>query len=164
MSRQDPDDMKKSLHEGAAVHSMFLRQGLPVDAMMDVVMEALQVSSEGDDSNGYKVSVQAGEINSGVFVVKENGHYKMLDSSDKPNAIGLEILDRLAAKNLNGARVMLDWIRQSQHVQGGDDPLAGKAFPRMWTKGKREMLNKREWPRRRCCARRRKRRRMEWRF
>jgi hypothetical protein len=50
--------------------------------------------------------------------------------------VGLEILDRIAAGNLEGARVLLDWLREAQHLEGGDDPLAGQAFPRFWTKGK----------------------------
>jgi tetratricopeptide (TPR) repeat protein len=31
---------------------------------------------------------------------------------------------------------MLDWVRDDEHLAGGDDPLAGFAFPRIWTKGK----------------------------
>jgi tetratricopeptide (TPR) repeat protein len=69
-------------------------------------------------------------------VVKGNGLYKILDSSNKPNTVGWEILDRVASNNLTGARVLLDWIRKVQHVAGGDDPLTGQAFPRMWTIGK----------------------------
>jgi tetratricopeptide (TPR) repeat protein len=71
-----------------------------------------------------------------VYVVKEDGKYLILDTSEKPSAIGLEVLDRLEAHDLRGARVLLDWLRDEQHLAGGDDPLAGKAFPRLWTKGK----------------------------
>jgi len=60
----------------------------------------------------------------------------LLDSSDKPNAIGLEILDRLAAHDLVSARQLLDWVRDLQHLAGGDDPFEGEAFPRFWTQGK----------------------------
>jgi tetratricopeptide (TPR) repeat protein len=31
---------------------------------------------------------------------------------------------------------MLDWVRDEEHLAGGDDSLAGFAFPRIWTKGK----------------------------
>ena len=67
--------------------------------------------------------------------MKENGQYKLLDSSDKPNAIALEMLDRIKAGNLNGAKVLLDWIREDQHLGGGDDTLGGPVFPRFWIKG-----------------------------
>jgi len=43
----------------------------------------------------------------------------------KPNSIGLEILDRLQPGNTAGARVLLDWVRDEEHLAGGDDPLAG---------------------------------------
>jgi len=69
-------------------------------------------------------------------VIKEDIKYKILDGAEKPNSIGLEILDRLQSGNTAGARVLLDWVRDEEHLAGGDDPLAGFAFPRMWTKGK----------------------------
>jgi tetratricopeptide (TPR) repeat protein len=97
----------------------------------------MQSVAEGDDANGYRVTLKApGSNDLTFFVVKENGQYKLLDSNDKPNAIGLEILDRVNAGNLDGARVLLDWIRESQHLSGGDDPLEGFSFARLWTKGK----------------------------
>jgi len=46
------------------------------------------------------------------------------------------VLDRVAANDLSGARVLLDWLREDMHLTGGDDPLVGVPFPRFWTKGK----------------------------
>jgi tetratricopeptide (TPR) repeat protein len=76
-----------------------------------------------------------GGINTTFFVVKEYGQYKLLDSEDKPNAIGLEILDRIKAGDLKGAKALLDWLREDTHLEGGDDPLGGATFPRFWIKG-----------------------------
>jgi tetratricopeptide (TPR) repeat protein len=70
-----------------------------------------------------------------ILIVKEDGKYRMLDSLEKPNAVGLEMLDRIAAKDLEGTRVLLDWIREQQHLAGGDDPFEGEPFPRFWSKG-----------------------------
>jgi tetratricopeptide (TPR) repeat protein len=70
-----------------------------------------------------------------AFVVKEDGAYKLLDTDDKPNSIALEMLDRIKAGDLQGAKVLLDWLREDQHLAGGDDPLGGPIFPRFWTKG-----------------------------
>jgi tetratricopeptide (TPR) repeat protein len=67
--------------------------------------------------------------------VKEDGQYKLLDSMDKPNAVALEMLDRIKAGNLSGAKILLDWIREDQHLAGGDDALGGPVFPRFWIKG-----------------------------
>ena len=68
-------------------------------------------------------------------MVKEDGQYKLLDTLDKPNSIGLEMLDRIQAGDLKGAKVLLDWLREDQHPEGGDDPLGGPVFPRFWIKG-----------------------------
>ena len=70
-----------------------------------------------------------------IFVVKEDGQYKMLDTIDKPNSIALEMLDRIQAGDLKGAKALLDWMREDLHLEGGDDPLGGPVFPRFWTKG-----------------------------
>jgi tetratricopeptide (TPR) repeat protein len=105
--------------------------------MIDVVFPAMQGQVEGDDNSGYRVTLRpAGSNKITMWVIREEGHYKILDGAEKPNSVGLEILDRLAAGNLAGARILLDWVRDEQHLAGGDDPLAGAAFPRMWTKGK----------------------------
>lgn len=45
-------------------------------------------------------------------------------------------MDRVSAGDSAGARVLLDWLREDQHLVGGDDPLTSAPFPRMWTKGK----------------------------
>jgi len=47
----------------------------------------------------------------------------------------LEMLDRIKAGDLNGAKTLLDWLREDIHIEGGDDPLGGPIFPRFWTKG-----------------------------
>jgi hypothetical protein len=74
--------------------------------------------------------------------VKGNGLYKILDSSNKPNTVGWEILDRVASNNLTGARVLLDWIRDVQHVAGGDDPWRGRRSLACGQSAKKEMLAK----------------------
>ena len=103
---------------------------------IDILIAMLQPNVEGNDASGYRAKLQIpNSTKLTFFVVKEEGHYKILDTIEKPNSVGLEILDRIAANNLEGARVLLDWIRDEQHLAGGDDPLAGQAFPRFWTKG-----------------------------
>jgi hypothetical protein len=59
----------------------------------------------------------------------------LLDTGEKPNAIALEMLDRIQAGDLRGAKALLDWMREDVHLEGGDDPLGGPVFPRFWTKG-----------------------------
>jgi len=104
---------------------------------IDLSITRAQPTAQGNDATGYKVTLwAAASYKSATYVVKEEGHYKVLATSQYPAAIGLEVLDRIAANDLAGARAFLDWLREDQHLEGGDDPLAGEPFPRFWTKGK----------------------------
>jgi tetratricopeptide (TPR) repeat protein/transglutaminase-like putative cysteine protease len=137
MNRTDSDDLKQAMGFGGQFRSQFSRSGLPVEAMIDMVIQLIESKTEGTDASGYRVTLRApGAQTLIMFVVKEDGEYKILDSVERPNSVALEVLDRLAAGDLAGARALLDWVRDAQHLVGGDDPFAGYAFPRFWTKGK----------------------------
>ncbi len=102
----------------------------------DVALSVVQVAAEGDDARGYRVQLQfPGQSSKVMFVVKEDGQYKGLASAEEPHEIGLEAMARLEAGDEAGARHWLDWAREEQSLQGGDDPLSGPAFPRFWTRG-----------------------------
>jgi tetratricopeptide (TPR) repeat protein len=103
---------------------------------IDIRLQQVDPKIEGNDATGYRVKVQIpGGRNLTFFVVKEDGQYKLLDSDDRPNAIALEMLDRIKAGDLGGAKVLLDWLREDLHLEGGDDPFGGPVFPRFWVKG-----------------------------
>jgi transglutaminase-like putative cysteine protease/tetratricopeptide (TPR) repeat protein len=136
LDKTDPEDIENMLKGGKQMRTMFSRSGSNPDVTLDLMMQAFQPKVDGNDATGYRVIMQVlGSPKATGFVVKENGRYKELGSSAEPGAVGLEILDRVNANNLDGARVLLDWLREEQHLQGGDDPLAGAPFPRFWTKG-----------------------------
>ena len=136
MKATDPEETKKSLETAKRLNSQMARKDNSLDVTIDILLEAFDAKSEGDDTTGYREKIQIpGGPNLTFFVVKEDGQYKLLDSTDKPNAIALEMLDRIKAGNLNGAKVLLDWIREDQHLGGGDDTLGGPVFPRFWIKG-----------------------------
>ena len=133
---EDPDELKKELEAGKKVNSQLARQDSSLDVTIDLMLQAFDPKGEGDDATGYREKVQIpGGPSLTFFVVKEGGQYKLLDSTDKPNAIALEMLDRIKAGDLKGAKVLLDWLREDQHLGGGDDPLGGPVFPRFWIKG-----------------------------
>jgi tetratricopeptide (TPR) repeat protein len=137
MQDMDPEEIKNVLNTGVQLRRSLARSGSPPDATVDILMESIEPKGEGNDASGYREKLQVpGGKKLTFFVVKEAGQYKILDAAEKPNSIGLEILDRVAAKNFDGAKTMLDWTREELHLEGGDDPLLGDAFPRFWTKGK----------------------------
>ena len=133
---EDPDELKKELEAGKKVSSQLARQGSSLDVTIDLMLQGFDPKSEGDDAGGYRDKIQIpGGPRLTFFVVKEGGQYKLLDSTDKPNAIALEMLERVRSGDLKGAKVLLDWVREDQHLGGGDDPLGGPVFPRFWIKG-----------------------------
>ena len=136
MRNEDAEEKKKSLETGKQTNSQLARQDTSLDVTVDVMLKAFDPKVEGSDQSGYRVKVQIpGGANSTFYVVKEDGKYKLLDSEDKPNSIALEIVDRVKAGDLAGAKLLLDWLREDSHLEGGDDPLGGPVFPRFWTRG-----------------------------
>jgi len=136
MAEQDTEELKKELESGRQLNSQLAREGSFLDVTLDILAQAFDPKVEGDDASGYRLKVQVpGGANLTFFVVKEDGQYQLLDTNEDPNAIGLEMLDRVQAGDLRGAKVLLDWMREDVHLEGGDDPLGGPVFPRFWTRG-----------------------------
>jgi len=136
MKNEDADAKKEALEAGKKMNSWLARDDSSIDVEVDIRMQEAEPKGEGSDETGYRERLQIpGGINVTFFVVKEDGQYRLLDSEDKPNAVALEMLDRIKDGNLKGAKTLLDWLREDMHLEGGDDPLGGAVFPRFWTKG-----------------------------
>ena len=132
----DADELKDELESGKKMNTELAREGSSLDVTEDIVLHMLDPKGEGDDATGYREKVEVlGGSTMTVYIVKENGQYKLLDTGEKPNAIALEMLDRIQSGDLRGAKALLDWMREDVHLEGGDDPLGGPVFPRFWTKG-----------------------------
>ena len=122
--------------DAKAAQSQKARNGEFADVGLDLSLTRAQPKVQGDDLTGYKVTLwPSADYKSARYVVKEDGHYKVLATSRLSGAIGLEVLDRIAANDLARARVLIDWLREDWHLANGDDPLVSSAFSRMWTKG-----------------------------
>ena len=116
------------------------KSGVPFEIIGDIILNNAQYSVEGDDKEGYRLTIQTpGAQGQEAFVVKENGSYKLLDyvvgSSKPPEELGWQALELLKKKDLPGARKWLDWARELIHMSGNDDPLSVQPFPYFWTKG-----------------------------
>jgi transglutaminase-like putative cysteine protease/predicted Zn-dependent protease len=131
------DVLERLVKDEKGILSSKARKGQIADVGLDISLTIAQPKVQGTDGTGYKVTLYgSASYKSATYVVKEDGHYKVLGTSQIPAAIGLEALDRISANDLAGAGVLLDWLREDWHLAGGDDPLSGAAFPRFWTKGK----------------------------
>jgi tetratricopeptide (TPR) repeat protein/transglutaminase-like putative cysteine protease len=136
MKNEDAEEMKETLESGKKMNSSLAREDDSQDVEIDIRLQEVDPKIEGNDATGYRVKVKIpGGRNLTSFVVKEDGQYKLLDTADRPNSIALEMLDRVKAGDLAGIKVLLDWLREDLHLEGGDDPFGGPVFPRFWTKG-----------------------------
>lgn len=143
LNAMDPDELKDELESGKKMNTELAREGSSLDVTEDIVLHALDPKGDGDDTTGYREKVQVlGGSTVTIYIVKENGQYKLLDTGEKPNAIALEMLDRIQGGDLRGAKALLDWMREDVHLEGGDDPLGGPVFPRFWTKGETQDARK----------------------
>jgi tetratricopeptide (TPR) repeat protein len=132
----DPEKIRQTVDSEKQIRGALAQSGLPLEVGLDLTTAIMEAKAGGNDTTGYRVQIRVpGQVNETMYVVKEEGRYKVLDTGESPNSIGLEILHRVDAGNLAGARVLLDWLREDVHLGGGDDPVAGAAFPRFWTKG-----------------------------
>jgi transglutaminase-like putative cysteine protease/Flp pilus assembly protein TadD len=136
LKNTDADEMKETLQAGKKMNSWLARDDSSLDVEVDLRLQECDPKGEGGDDVGYREKIQIpGSINITYFVVKEDGQYKLLDAAEKPDAMALEMLDRIASGDLKGAKALLDWLREDSHLEGGDDPLGGATFPRFWIKG-----------------------------
>jgi len=133
LDHADPVEIKNALNSGKRWKSLLARQNSSLDVEIDIDLQRADAKAEGSDATGYRVRLLIPGNNKTVFVLKEDGQYKVLPYI--PAAICLYVLDRIQAGDLQGAKVMLDWLREDYHLNGGDDPLGGYVFPRFWIKG-----------------------------
>lgn len=114
--------------------------GLPLTTLADMTLSNMHYTIDGDDSLGYKITIESpGAAAQQVYVVRDGTIYKVLAFSvagnAQPNSLGFMALRELDKNNLAAARTWLDRARDEIHASGGDDPLAGAIFPRLWSKG-----------------------------
>jgi len=136
LKNENEKEKKSTLEAGKRMNSWLARDDSSMDVEVDYRLQDFDPKGEGNDDLGYREKVQyTNGAKETFFVVKEDGQYKILDTDNKPNSIALEMLDRIKAGDLKGAKALLDWLREDMHLDGGDDPLGGATFPRFWTKG-----------------------------
>ncbi len=91
---------------------------LSADVRQDLVLAAWRESLQGDDARGYRIEITSavGDTpgRTALFVVPENGAYRIAALGDFPASLGFEAQRRLAAHDLGGARQWLDWAREEQ--------------------------------------------------
>jgi len=130
-----------------ALHARAENSGLTPAALMDFIAGHLKLTSEGDDETGYRMtSENIGQKTTKYFVTRDQGLYRVLAGEGSQNGISGNYLLYLLKQNRDKeARALLDWVRDSMHKGGGDDPLSGELLPRFWTVGDPADKNAMKW-------------------
>jgi transglutaminase-like putative cysteine protease/Flp pilus assembly protein TadD len=130
------DEVKASVRQARLERSSFGKEGVPGDVGVDIVVSNLKLTSDGTDSSGYRIRVFGmSDKPQAALVARRPAGYRIVAFGGDVRMVGPEVLRRLDANDLKGAKQWLDWAREEQVLQGGDDPLAGPVFPRFWTRG-----------------------------
>lgn len=129
--------VERIMQTRGALHLRAQRSSLPAAALMDVIAGHLKLTSEGGDETGYRITVESiGSRPIKYFVTSDNGAYRVLAAEDSRYSVaGNYLLYLLKSGRDKEARSLLDWMRDSMHKGGGDDPLSGPLLPRFWTVG-----------------------------
>ena len=103
------------------------QQGLPLEFYADSASCAMQLVQDGSDDTGYRIRFrtrQQARREETVFVIREDGEYRISATRKSPSLIGLSVLRLLDAGKPDAARQWLNWTREEFPAGGGDDPLA----------------------------------------
>jgi len=121
---------------GTAVRASTVGSGLAVDVATDIGLALTTFTAEGSDADGWRVRMQApGTARQAAFVVREGDAYRILSMGGDYSGVGRLVLELVAQGNLTDAQKWLDRIREEVVPAGGDDPLGGPEFVRLWTRG-----------------------------
>jgi tetratricopeptide (TPR) repeat protein len=129
--------VERMMQSRGSLHARSERTGLPPAAFMDIIAGQLKLTSEGEDESGYRITVESlGSKPTKYFVTRDNGSYRVLAAEGSRYSVtGNYLLYLLKSGREKEARSLLDWMRDSVHKGGGDDPLSGPLLPRFWTVG-----------------------------
>jgi len=113
---------------------------MPPATLLDVVAAMMDVQQEGNDDIGYRLrprmSGTTATDKQTFYAQKRDGKYLLAAVNEPTETIGLSVLKLADDGKLDAARTWLNWARESISAGGGDDPLSGPAFARLWQKEK----------------------------
>jgi tetratricopeptide (TPR) repeat protein len=128
--------LEKTEESTGSFQALMRNSGFTQANLADMTLGTMKISAKGDDATGYRVTTQTiGAAAQQFFVTKEGDCYKIVASQGDLSEVGNFALYSLRHGNEAAARNVLDWKRDLIHRGGGDDPLSGPLFARLWTSG-----------------------------
>jgi tetratricopeptide (TPR) repeat protein len=116
------------------------KAGMPADVVLDLALAGMLTTlSGGNDLTGYRLEATDTSGNSSahlvLYMVKEDGDYRIASVANDPSALGEEALEWLDHGDLSTARQWLGWAQDDKEEEVSDDPLLGSPFTTLWKKG-----------------------------
>lgn len=125
---------QKNLESSGMLRAIALKSGVSETVLLDILAGNMTFTPTGDDDSGYAIVMTTpGMAGEHVFVVREDGTYRVVADDGDNAEVGNEVLYALGEKKLKLAKSLLDWKRDLTHKAGGDDVFAGPLLPRFWT-------------------------------
>jgi len=114
------EDLESARKQAFSGFRQLTQLGFTAENFADLTLSNINLTKEGDDAHGYRISaVEMMFPIPTMFVVREGAAYKIIGSSDSMQEIGRRALDLLKKKDLEGAQWWLDHSVQS--VPTGND-------------------------------------------
>ncbi len=130
------DEAEKNARGAVLLRSSLDGNEITLPVARDMLLSNLQMSVEGDNESGFRIRAAGlGDTPLTVLVARGPSGYRIEALNSDVEMVGSEVLRRLAANDMKGAKAWLDWAREEVTLNSGDDPLSGPAFPRFWTRG-----------------------------
>ncbi len=136
---RDSDSLKGLQKVQRIMVAQLREQGMGPEVVADIGLSLMQMTVDGGEAPGYRIRTRVmgvgASVNQVYFVRREDGEFRTFAASPNIAGLGWEAMRLADQGNLAGARQLLDWAREELTPRGGDDPLAGPALPRFWSKG-----------------------------
>jgi tetratricopeptide (TPR) repeat protein len=136
-------EIRAQVRRDGSAFSMPIRRYIGDDAtpagVLDLIGGALEIQQEGSDAAGYRLRMrgrQAAKNDFGFFLERRDGQLLIAAAGKADESVGIAVRHLADAGKLEAARIWLNWARETVSVGGGDDPLSGPPFARLWQKEK----------------------------
>jgi hypothetical protein len=134
------EEADETAHEVRQAIMQAARAEIPLEVMTDLAIATIQIKSAGNDSVGYRERILIpGAAIATLFVVKEDGQYRLLGTNGRSASMAIEVLARVKRQDIAGAGQLLDWLREDARSATESDPYAGNVFSRFWAKNHADM-------------------------
>ena len=110
--------------------------------MLDLTAHGSKSVVDGSDRLGYRVKLSfdyGSAVVTDLYLLKENGRFKLRALSGYLGEIGAGAWEALAAGNTERAKQWLDWAREAYQAGDAEDPLRVGPFARLWNDGKGDL-------------------------